>query len=174
MLVSSFSSAPFDHPTMTFLTATRLTIQPLITCCQSVIHPHRHTATPNTTHIPILLPCQPIPLPHPNTITIVPVLVQRYHFAWCSVLFFFYGIFECFCTLFTHYLLLPNGIEHCYTKNTDSPLTTGAPQSYSTTDTKVVNFISTDWASPFNYRPNPHFSPSLECKPTHNQQELPK
>jgi len=81
MLVSSFSSAPFDHPTMTFLSATRPAIQPLITCCQSVIHPHRHTATTDTTHIPILLPVQPIPLPHPNTIAIVPVLIRHLHTA---------------------------------------------------------------------------------------------
>jgi len=79
MLVSSFSSAPFDHPTMTFLAATRLTIQPLITCCQSAIHPHRHAATPNTTHIPILLPCQHIPLPHPSTITVVPIRIRQLH-----------------------------------------------------------------------------------------------
>jgi hypothetical protein len=48
---------------------------------RSVIHPHRHTATPDTTHIPILLPVQHIPLPHPRTVGIVPVLIRHLHAA---------------------------------------------------------------------------------------------
>jgi len=48
---------------------------------RSVIHPHRHTATPDTTHIPILLPVQHIPLLHPRTVAIIPVLIRHLHAA---------------------------------------------------------------------------------------------
>jgi hypothetical protein len=49
---------------------------------RSVIHPHRHTATTNTTHIPILLlvlHISPVPLPHTRTVAIVPVLIRCLH-----------------------------------------------------------------------------------------------
>jgi len=41
--------------------------------------PARHIATPDTTHIPILLPVQHISLPYTRTIATVPVLIRQLH-----------------------------------------------------------------------------------------------